>query len=164
MRHLKLLAVRRPELKVIMSSTLDAKAFQIYFNTARQFAILERAHPVEIFYTPKPVRDYLEAAIRTVIQIHLSEPEGDILLFLTGEKEIAEACLNIDVVLHRMMIEGTVPTLKLCPFHGLSPPEQQQRIFDALPPRQPGGPKERKCIIATNIADTSLTIDGVVYV
>lgn len=165
MGHLRLLAVRRPELKVIiMSSTLDAKAFQSYFKTARRFAILGRAHPVKIFYTSKPERDYLQAAIRTVIQIHLSEPEGDILLFLTGEKEIAEACHNIDGELDRMMIEGTVPPLMLYPFHGRLPPEQQQRIFDALPPIQPGGPKERKCIVATNIADTSLTIDGIVYV
>ena len=51
-----------------------------------------RLHPVEIFYTPEPERDYLEAAIRTVVQIHLCEPEGDILVFLTGEQEIEDAC------------------------------------------------------------------------
>ena len=51
-----------------------------------------RTHPVEIFYTPEPERDYLEAAIRTVIQIHMCEEEpGDILLFLTGQEEIEEA-------------------------------------------------------------------------
>jgi len=49
-------------------------------------------YPVEIFYTPKPESDYLYAAIRTVMQIHTSEPEGDILLFLTGEEEIENAC------------------------------------------------------------------------
>lgn len=107
MGHLRLLTVRRPELEVIiMSSTPDVKAFQSYFKTARQFAILGRAHPVEIFCTYKPVRDYLQEAIHTVIQIHLSEPEGDILLFLTGEKG---ACHNIDGELNRMMIECTVP-------------------------------------------------------
>lgn len=107
MGHLRLLTVRRPELEVIiMSSTPDVKAFQSYFKTARQFAILGRAHPVEIFCTYKPVRDYLQAAIHTVIQIHLSEPEGDILLFLTGEKG---SCHNIDGELNRMMIECTVP-------------------------------------------------------
>ena len=51
-------------------------------------------HPVEIFYTPEPERDYLEAAIRTVVQIHLCEPEGDILVFLTGEEEIEIVCQN----------------------------------------------------------------------
>lgn len=163
MGHLRLLAVRRPELQVvIMSSTLDVESFQGYFKTARKFAILGRAHPVEVFYTYKPERDYLQVAIQTVIQIHLSEPEGDILLFLTAEEEFAEACHNIDGELHRMKIECTVPPLKLYPFHGRLPPEQQQGIFDAFPPRQSGGPKERKCIVATNIADTSLTIDGIV--
>lgn len=165
MAHLKYLALRRPELKVIiMSATLDAKGFQMYFNNAPQFKILGRTHPVEIYYTPKPERDYLEAAILAVIRIHLSEPEGDILLFLTGEREITLACQNIDRELHQLIIEGTVPPLKLYPFHGRLPPEQQQRIFDASPPRQSDGPKERKCIVATNIAETSLTIDGIVYV
>jgi hypothetical protein len=51
--------------------------------------------PVEIFYTPEPERDYLEAAIRTVLQIHNTEPAGDILLFLTGEEEIEETCKRL---------------------------------------------------------------------
>ena len=54
-----------------------------------------RLHPVEIFYTQQPERDYLEAAIRTVVQIHLCEPPGDILVFLTGEEEIEDACRKI---------------------------------------------------------------------
>lgn len=162
MAHLKHLALRRPELKVIiMSATLDAKGFQMYFKNAPQLEILGRTHPVEIYYTPKPERDYLKAAILAVIQIHLNEPEGDILLFLTGEREITLACQNIDRELHQLIIDGTVPPLKLYPFHGRLPPEQQQRIFDASPP---DGPKERKCVVATNIAETSLTIDGIVYV
>lgn len=162
MAHLKHLALRRPELKVIiMSATLDAKGFQMYFKNAPQLEILGRTHPVEIYYTLKPERDYLKAAILAVIQIHLNEPEGDILLFLTGEREITLACQNIDRELHQLIIDGTVPPLKLYPFHGRLPPEQQQRIFDASPP---DGPKERKCVVATNIAETSLTIDGIVYV
>lgn len=165
MAYLKYLASRRPELKVIiMSATLDAKVFQMYFKNAPLFGILGRTHPVEIYYTPKPERDYLKAAIQTAIQIHLIEPEGDILLFLTGEREITLACQNIDRELHQLNIEGTVPPLKLYPFHGRLPPEQQQRIFDASPPWQSDRPKERKCVVATNIAETSLTIDGIVYV
>lgn len=54
-----------------------------------------RLHPVEIFYTQQPERDYLEAAIRTVVQIHSCEPPGDILVFLTGEEEIEDACKKI---------------------------------------------------------------------
>ena len=82
---LKEVAQRRPDLKiVIMSATLDAQKFQSYFNDAPLLAVPGRTHPVEIFYTPEPERDYVEASLRTVLQIHAMEPEGDILLFLTG--------------------------------------------------------------------------------
>lgn len=70
-----------------MSATLDAGKFQQYFNDAPLLTIPGRTHPVEIFYTQEPERDYLEAAIRTVVQIHMCEEgEGDILLFLTGQE------------------------------------------------------------------------------
>ena len=89
---IKEVAVQRPDLKlVVMSATLDAGKFQAYFDSAPLMKVPGRLHPVEIFYTPEPERDYLEAAIRTVVQIHLCEPEGDILVFLTGEQEIEDA-------------------------------------------------------------------------
>lgn len=70
-----------------MSATLDAGKFQVYFDSCPLLTIPGRTHPVEIFYTPEPERDYLEAAIRTVIQIHMcEEDEGDVLLFLTGQE------------------------------------------------------------------------------
>lgn len=60
---------------------------QTYFDNAPLMSVPGRTHPVEIFYTPEPERDYLEAAIRTVIQIHMcEETEGDMLLFLTGQE------------------------------------------------------------------------------
>ena len=66
-----------------------------------------RTHPVEIFYTPEPERDYLEAAIRTVIQIHMCEEQvGDVLLFLTGQEEIEEACKRIKVIYHTKANNG----------------------------------------------------------
>lgn len=84
---IKEVASQRPDLKlVVMSATLDAGKFQAYFDSAPLMKVPGRLHPVEIFYTPEPERDYLEAAIRTVVQIHLCEPEGDILVFLTGEQ------------------------------------------------------------------------------
>ena len=77
-----------------MSATLDAGKFQHYFNEAPLLTIPGRTHPVEIFYTPEPERDYLEAAIRTVVQIHMcEEDEGDVLLFLTGQ-EVNFTCGN----------------------------------------------------------------------
>ena len=73
-----------------MSATLDAGKFQNYFDNAPLMNVPGRTHPVEIFYTPEPEKDYLEAAIRTVIQIHMcEEQEGDCLLFLTGKKNFS---------------------------------------------------------------------------
>ncbi len=80
---------KRKDLKiVVMSATLNAERFQEYFEGAPLLDVPGRMYPVEIFYTPEPEKDYLIAAIRTVIQIHIVEAEGDILLFLTGEEEI----------------------------------------------------------------------------
>ncbi|SPO03852.1 probable ATP-binding protein PRP16 [Cephalotrichum gorgonifer] len=166
MALLKDVARRRPDLKiVIMSATLDAQKFQRYFNDAPLLAVPGRTHPVEIFYTAEPERDYVEAAIRTVLQIHASEPEGDILLFLTGEEEIEDACRKIAAESEEMAREMDSGPLVVYPLYGTLPPHQQQKIFDKAPaPFRKGGKPGRKCIIATNIAETSLTIDGIVYV
>ncbi|KAI9045226.1 DEAH-box ATP-dependent RNA helicase PRP43 [Aspergillus affinis] len=163
---LKEVVARRPDLKIIiMSATLDAQKFQRYFNDAPLLAVPGRTHPVEIFYTPEPEQDYVEAAVRTVLQIHATEPEGDILLFLTGEEEIEDAARKISLEVDEMMREVDAGPLKTYPLYGSLPPHMQQRIFDQAPgPRRPGGRPGRKCIVSTNIAETSLTIDGIVYV
>jgi len=122
---------------------------------------------VEIFYTQEPEPDYVEAAIRTVLMIHRAEDPGDILLFLTGEEEIEDACRKIKIEADDLVAQdpGTVGPLFCIPLYSSLPPQQQQRIFDpAPPPRLPGGPPGRKVIVSTNIAETSLTIDGIVYV
>lgn len=95
-----------------MSATLDAGKFQVYFDNCPLLTIPGRTHPVEIFYTPEPERDYLEAAIRTVIQIHMcEEDEGDVLLFLTGQEvmllmswRICGKCLNLTVMFSRFAV------------------------------------------------------------
>lgn len=167
---LKDVALRRPDLKiVIMSATLDARKFQKYFSLreveAPLLAVPGRTFPVEIFYTPEPERDYVEAALRTVLQIHATEGEGDILLFLTGEEEIEDACKKIKLEADEMLREADVGPMTVYPLYGTLPPQQQQRIFDpAPPPIKPGGKPGRKVIVGTNIAETSLTIDGIVYV
>ncbi|KAL5362387.1 P-loop containing nucleoside triphosphate hydrolase protein [Aspergillus floccosus] len=163
---LKEVVLRRPDLKIIiMSATLDAQKFQRYFNDAPLLAVPGRTHPVEIFYTPEPEQDYVEAAIRTVLQIHATEADGDILLFLTGEEEIEDASRKISLEADEMVREVDAGPLKVYPLYGSLPPHMQQRIFEPAPgPRRPGGRPGRKVIVSTNIAETSLTIDGIVYV
>lgn len=155
---------QRPDLKVIiMSATLDAGKFQSYFDDAPLLTIPGRTHPVEIFYTPEPERDYLEAAIRTVVQIHLCEDvEGDLLLFLTGQEEIDEACKRIKREIDNLGPD--VGEMKIIPLYSTLPPNLQQRIFEAAPSKKPNGGIGRKVVVSTNIAETSLTIDGVVFV
>lgn len=161
---LKEVVRQRHDLKIIiMSATLDAGKFQDYFDKAPLMTIPGRTHPVEIFYTPEPERDYLEAAIRTVVQIHMCEEvEGDILLFLTGQEEIEEACKRLKKEVDNLGPE--IGELRCIPLYSTLPPQQQQRIFDPAPPKRPNGAIGRKCVVSTNIAETSLTIDGVVFV
>jgi len=92
----------------------------------------------------------------TIMQIHLTKPEGDILLFLTGAEEIDTAG---QILSERMQSLGNkVPELIVLPVYSAMPSEMQTRIFEPAPPGT------RKCVIATNIAEASLTIDGIYYV
>uniref|UniRef100_A0A7S4W551 RNA helicase n=1 Tax=Ditylum brightwellii TaxID=49249 RepID=A0A7S4W551_9STRA len=152
------------ELKVVvMSATLDAEKFQEYFHGAPLMKVPGRTHPVEVFYTAKPERNYVEAAVRTTLQIHQCEGPGDILVFLTGEQEIEQACEEIRSSAAEMGAD--TPELVVYPLYSSLPPSQQRIIFNpAPPPRVPGGPPGRKVVVSTNIAETSLTIDGIVYV
>ncbi|KAI0791339.1 P-loop containing nucleoside triphosphate hydrolase protein [Abortiporus biennis] len=170
---LKNLARRRTDLKIIiMSATLDALKFQKYFalrqgETAPLFKVPGRTHPVEVFYTQEPEPDYVEAAIRTVLMIHRAEDPGDILLFLTGEEEIEDACRKIKAEADDLVNQDpdSVGPIMCIPLYSSLPPSQQQRIFDPPPSaRTADGPPGRKVVVSTNIAETSLTIDGIVYV
>ncbi|CAI0413272.1 unnamed protein product [Linum tenue] len=154
----------RQDLKlVVMSATLEAEKFQGYFSGAPLMKVPGRLHPVEIFYTQEPERDYLEAAIRTVVQIHTCEGPGDILVFLTGEEEIEDACRKISKEIGNL--GDQVGPVKTVPLYSTLPPAMQQKIFEpAPPPLKEDGPPGRKIVVSTNIAETSLTIDGIVYV
>lgn len=154
---LKDLARERPELKVLISSaTMNAKGFSDYFDGANIFNIPGRRYPVDIHYTPQPEANYLAAAITTVFQIHTSQPKGDILVFLTGQDEIDSAEQNITEIARKL--GSRVPELVICPIYANLPSELQSKIFEPTPEGA------RKVVLATNIAETSLTIDGIVYV
>lgn len=168
---LKDVAKKRSDLKlIVMSATLDAVKFQKYFGSdigkpAPLLRVPGRTFPVETFFTQEPEPDYVEAAIRTVLMIHQAEDPGDILVFLTGEEEIEDSCRKIKIEADDLMRASpeTVGPLLVVPLYSTLPPAQQQRIFDPAPaPKTPDGPPGRKVVVSTNIAETSLTIDGIV--
>ncbi|KNC98023.1 uncharacterized protein SPPG_06442 [Spizellomyces punctatus DAOM BR117] len=154
---LKKTVKQRPDLKLIVTSaTLDAEKFSTYFFNCPILTIPGRTFPVEILFAKEPESDYLDSALITVMQIHLSEPPGDILLFLTGQEEIDTAA---EILYERMKALGPmVPELIILPVYSALPSEMQSRIFEPAPPGA------RKVVIATNIAETSITIDGIYYV
>ncbi|XP_045825169.1 pre-mRNA-splicing factor ATP-dependent RNA helicase DEAH1-like isoform X1 [Trifolium pratense] len=147
----------RPDLKLLISSaTLDAEKFSDYFDSAPIFKIPGRRYPVEIHFTKAPEADYLDAAIVTALQIHVTQPPGDILIFLTGQEEIETA---EEILKHRTRGLGTkIAELIICPIYANLPTELQAKIFEPTPEGA------RKVVLATNIAETSLTIDGIKYV
>ncbi|KAK4689933.1 ATP-dependent RNA helicase DDX35, partial [Tremellales sp. Uapishka_1] len=165
---LKKIMRKRPELRVIISSaTIDAEDFLEYFNTnadssdrSKDNAIVVslegRMFPVEVCYLKEPCSDYCQAAIETVFNIHMREPPGDILVFLTGREEIDQV---LQAVADRIpTIPAAAPKLLPLPLHAGLPSEEQEIIFDP-PPRD-----TRKVIFSTNIAEASVTIEGIKYV
>ncbi|CAF0919413.1 unnamed protein product [Rotaria sordida] len=147
----------RPKLKLLISSaTLDAEKFSQFFDDAPIFRIPGRRFPVDIYYTKAPEADYIDAAVVTVLQIHVTQPLGDVLVFLTGQEEIETAN---EMLLERTRKLGTkIKELIILPIYSTLPSDMQIRIFEPAPPGA------RKVILATNIAETSLTIDGIHYV
>ncbi|XP_062505278.1 ATP-dependent RNA helicase DHX33-like [Corticium candelabrum] len=145
-------------LKVIVTSaTLHADQFSVFFGGAKVLYIQGRQHPVEVFYTDESQTDYLRAAVVSAFQIHQEKPpHGDILVFLTGQDEIDTACRIIKDC--QRYLPSDCPQLVICPFYAALPSKHQTRVFSPTPSGC------RKIILATNIAETSITIPGVKYV
>lgn len=154
---LKTAVKKRRDLKLIVTSaTLDAEKFSDYFYQCPIFTIPGRTFPVEMLYAREAEPDYLDAALLTVMQIHLTEPPGDVLLFLTGQEEIDTAA---EILFERVKSLGRhVPDLHILPVYSSLPSEMQTKVFEPAPPGS------RKVVLATNIAEASLTIDGIYYV
>jgi len=154
---LKDIARFREDLKLLISSaTLDAAKFSDYFDGAPIFNIPGRRYPVDILYMKAPEADYMEAAIVTVLQVHITQPAGDVLVFFTGQEEIEAA---MEALAHRTRGFGTkIKELVVLPIYANLPSDMQAKIFEPTPPNA------RKVVLATNIAETSITIDNIVYV
>nr|CAG4707766.1 unnamed protein product [Naegleria fowleri] len=164
---LKKVVARRRDLKLIVTSaTMDAQKFSSFFGIVPIYTIPGRTFPVDTLYTKNPVQDYVEAAVRQAIQIHTSTPtDGDILIFMTGQEDIEVTCYALEERIaelkkddEHVADENRVPDLIVLPIYSMLPSELQAKIFERAPKGQ------RKCIVATNIAETSLTVDGILYV
>ncbi|KAI1740669.1 P-loop containing nucleoside triphosphate hydrolase protein [Xylaria scruposa] len=169
---LKKIRRRRPELRIIISSaTLQAEEFLSFFsvpsedqesadNPANQIgsiiSLKGRTYPIDVVYLESPAEDYVEKVISTVFDIHNTEPDGDILVFLTGREEIDSA---VQAIAKRAInLPSGAPSLQPLPLYAGLTTEQQMYVFDAPPENT------RKVVLSTNIAEASVTIDGIVYV
>lgn len=116
-----------------------------------------RQYPVEVIYSPKAVQDIVDASLHLIFQINYKEPlPGDILVFLTGQKSIES--LEDLVKRNALDLRRDLPKLQVLPLFGALPQAAQQRVF------QPASRMTRKVILATNIAETSVTVPGVRFV
>ncbi|CAF3506730.1 unnamed protein product [Adineta steineri] len=147
---------RRQDLKLIVTSaTMDSNKFSEFFGNVPIFIIPGRTFPVEPFFSKACVEDYVDAAVKQSIQIHLGAGDGDILVFMPGQEDIEVTC---EVIKERLNdLEGSKP-LSILPIYSQLPSDLQAKIF------QKAEDGIRKCVVATNIAETSLTLDGIMYV
>ncbi|MCO5613784.1 hypothetical protein L7F22_068062 [Adiantum nelumboides] len=153
---LKKILTRRRDLKLIVTSaTMNAEKFSSFFGDAPMYTIPGRTFPVDVLFSKTPCEDYVESAVKQVLSIHLSQNPGDILVFMTGQEDIEATC---EVVQERLGQLDNAPPLLVLPIYSQMPADLQAKIFN---PSENG---ERKVVVATNIAETSLTVDGIMYV
>lgn len=153
---LREVVARRSDLKLIVTSaTMDSTKFSTFFGNVPTFTIPGRTFPVETFFAKNVCEDYVDGAVKQALQIHLQPEEGDILIFMPGQEDIEVTC---EVLTERLADLDSAPPLTVLPIYSQLPADLQAKIFQRAPPGQ------RKCIVATNIAETSLTVDGIMYV
>ncbi|KAB5596396.1 ATP-dependent RNA helicase [Ceratobasidium theobromae] len=174
---LKKIRRKRPGLRLIVSSaTLEAKYFLEYFNSGPPVAgaagavtpgdnstdeativsLEGRMYPVEVAYLQEPTEDYVSEAVRVVWGLHMQPGQGDILVFLTGREEI-DRCLSELSELVPKLPRGA-PQLVPLPLHAGLSTDDQLAVF------QPAERGTRKVVVSTNIAEASVTIDGIRFV
>ncbi|KAF5837631.1 putative DEAH [Dunaliella salina] len=178
---LKKVQRRRPDLRLIVASaTLQAEELRAFFDPGRDSSVVKtvqpgpgapvqrtpaiisiegRTHPVEVHFLQQPCSNYVVASVETAVDIHKADLPGDILVFLTGQQEVEDAVRMLDREAERLSASSGYGS-KLLPlplYAGLTGTAQAVAFSPA-----PRG--YRKCVVATNIAETSLTLEGVVYV
>ncbi|CAN3374884.1 hypothetical protein DIURU_002603 [Diutina rugosa] len=152
-----MLSSTRPDLKVvIMSATLNAELFSQFFDNAPILFVEGKMYPVARYYLSEPTEDVVDTMVRAVVQANQSELEGDILCFLPGQEEIDNCVSALNQLAPELPKEA--PLIQAVPLYAALSPGQQAKIFAPVKPRQ------RKVIVATNIAETSITVPGVKYV
>lgn len=153
---LKKVLTRRRDLKLIVTSaTMNSERFARFFGGAAEFIIPGRTFPVDLHFSRTPCEDYVDSAVKQVLAIHVSQGAGDILVFMTGQEDIEATC---ELVEDRLKQLNDPPKLSVLPIYSQMPAEQQAKIFEKA------APGVRKVIVATNIAETSLTVDGIMFV
>ncbi|XP_060253017.1 probable ATP-dependent RNA helicase DHX35 isoform X4 [Ovis aries] len=166
---LKKIQKKRGDLRLIVASaTLDAEKFRDFFNhndtsdptrdTCVILTVEGRTFPVDIFYLQSPVPDYIKSTVETVMKIHQTEGDGDILAFLTGQEEV-ETVVSMLIEQARALAQtGMKRHLRILPMYAGLPSFEQMKVFERV------SRSVRKVIVATNVAETSITISGIVYV
>ncbi|XP_057433734.1 pre-mRNA-splicing factor ATP-dependent RNA helicase DEAH7-like isoform X2 [Lotus japonicus] len=159
----KVVAQRRDFKLIVTSATLNAQKFSNFFGSAPVFHIPGRTFDVNTIWSKTPCEDYVEGAVKQAMTIHLTSPPGDILIFMTGQDDIEAACYALAERMDQIMVSSSsskkqVPKLLILPIYSQLPADLQAKIF------QKAEDGARKCIVATNIAETSLTVDGIHYV
>jgi len=153
--YMKRLVARRPELRVVITSaTLDAERFSKHFDDAPVVEVSGRLYPVEVRYRPvggdaeDTTRDEEEQALADAVEELCREGPGDVLVFLPGEREIRDAAET----LRKRGPKG----LEILPLYARLSAAEQDRVF------KPG--RTRRVVLATNVAETSLTVPRIRYV
>ena len=144
--HLKRLLRRRDDLRVVISSaTIDTRSFSTFFDAAPVVEVSGRRHPVALRYRPPPDGEVQSGLRQAIEEWYREEAEGDALVFLASEREIRESAR----ALRRLGLPGT----RVLPLYARLPLRDQLRVFE------PGA--ERRIVLATNVAETSLTVPGI---
>ncbi|KAF7767927.1 hypothetical protein Agabi119p4_7170 [Agaricus bisporus var. burnettii] len=141
---------------IIMSATLDAEKFSKFFHNAKIIYVKGRQHPVTIYHSSESQVDYVDAAMRTFFQVHVDQPPGDVLIFLPGQEDIESLEKSITFFAKRLPADKM--DVLILPMYASQSAHKNTKVFESAPSNT------RKCILATNVAETSITIPGVKYV